>query len=440
MGKQDRGSRAMRLGVRALTGLAGHPLTQRLGLQRPLARWLRGSARIGFGAAAAVGQRFQPLRRLAAPARAARPGSSALFDLTPTDEQALIVETLQQLAAEQLRPAAEAAEAAGTPDAALRARFDELGLVAMAIPEAVGGAAAERSPVTQALILEALAEGDMGQAVALMCTPGVAALLGDYGSAEQQGRYLAALATASPPLATLAVMEGQPLFDPFRLRSTVSADGDGLRLDGEKWLVPMGVEAALYVVAAMAPDGTPGLYLVEAGSPGLAAEPQPAMGLRAAGLARLRFDGVRLAADARLGAGAEDYARVIRHSRLAWCALASGTARAVQAAVIPYANERQAFGEPISHRQSVAFMIANIAIEAEGLRLAMLRAVSRCERGEDAVRETQLARTLVARHGMQIGSDGVQILGGHGFVREYPLERWYRDLRAAGLMEGGLFL
>src|SRR5690606_1006942 len=119
----------------------------------------------------------------------------------------------------------------------------------------------------------------------------------------------------------------------------------------------------------MAPDGTPGLYLVEAGSPGLAAEPQPAMGLRAAGLARLRFDGVRLAADARLGAGAEDYARVIRHSRLAWCALASGTARAVQAAVIPYANERQAFGEPISHRQSVAFMIANIAIEAEGLRL-----------------------------------------------------------------------
>ena len=139
-----------------------------------------------------------------------------------------------------------------------------------------------------------------------------------------------------------------------------------------------------------------------------------------------------------LDAGAYD--RIIASSRAAWCALAVGTAPAVRDYVIPYANERTAFGEPISHRQSVAFMIANIGIERDGLHLAVLRAASRMEQSEDALREVQLARTLAARHAMQIGSDGVQIFGGHGFVKEYPVERWYRDLRATALMEGAVLL
>ncbi len=108
--------------------------------------------------------------------------------------------------------------------------------------------------------------------------------------------------------------------------------------------------------------------------------------------------------------------------------------------LIPYVNERKAFGEPISHRQAVAFTVANVAIELDGMRLATYRAASRIDQGLDFSREVALARRLCAERGMGIGSDGVQMLGGHGYVKEHPVERWYRDLRAAGVMEGGLLV
>src|SRR6478672_10482606 len=138
-----------------------------------------------------------------------------------------------------------------------------------------------------------------------------------------------------------------------------------------------------------------------------------------------------------LGDTATDvYADCVRLGRLGWAALACGTGRAVLDYVIPYVNDRKAFGEPISHRQAVAFMVANIGIELEGARLVTLRAAARAEQGRSYARETALARRLTTEYGMQIGSNGVQLLGGHGYVKEHPVERWYRDLRAVGVMEG----
>jgi alkylation response protein AidB-like acyl-CoA dehydrogenase len=134
------------------------------------------------------------------------------------------------------------------------------------------------------------------------------------------------------------------------------------------------------------------------------------------------------------------YAECVQRARLAWCALAVGTAQAVLDYVTPYVNERVAFGEPISHRQAVAFAISNIAIELEGMRLATYRAASRADQGLDFAHATTLARQLCSEKGMWIGSEGLQLLGGHGFVKEHPVERWYRDLRAAGLMEGALLV
>ena len=131
-------------------------------------------------------------------------------------------------------------------------------------------------------------------------------------------------------------------------------------------------------------------------------------------------------------------AECVQLGRLGWCALAVGTGQAVLDYVIPYVNERKAFGEPISSRQSVAFTVANIAIELDGMRLATYRAASRADQGLSFAREVALARRLCSERGMPIGSDGVQLLGGHGYTKEHPVERWYRDLRAAGVMEGAL--
>ena len=108
--------------------------------------------------------------------------------------------------------------------------------------------------------------------------------------------------------------------------------------------------------------------------------------------------------------------------------------------MIPYVKDRTAFGEPISNRQAVAFTVANIAIELEGMRLATYRAASRVDQGLPFSRDVALARRLCSERGIAIGSDGVQLLGGHGYVKEHPVERWYRDLRAAGVMEGALLV
>jgi alkylation response protein AidB-like acyl-CoA dehydrogenase len=166
------------------------------------------------------------------------------------------------------------------------------------------------------------------------------------------------------------------------------------------------------------------------------------MGLRAARLGSVRFDDVVLPQRALLGEdpSALDYGEVISRGAIAWSALAVGCAQAVLDYVIPYCNDRKAFGEPISHRQAVAFMVADIAVELEGMRLLTWRAASRADLGLPIRREAHLARVLCAEKAMQIGTNGVQLLGGHGFTKEHPVERWYRDLRSIAVMEGGLLV
>ncbi|MDN5896752.1 MAG: acyl-CoA dehydrogenase, partial [Nocardioides sp.] len=203
---------------------------------------------------------------------------------------------------------------------------------------------------------------------------------------------------------------------------------------------PRGADAELFVVGAEL-EGKNVLFLVESRSEGLLVEGDPAMGLRASSLAKVSLEGVRVTKDAILGeTDGTTYLEAVRLSRLAWCALAIGTGQAVLDYVTTYVNERQAFGEPISHRQSVAFMVANIAIELQSMRLVTYRAAARAAQGRDFSREVGLARRICGDKGMQIGLDGVQLLGGHGFVKEHPVERWYRDLRAIGLVEGGVLV
>jgi alkylation response protein AidB-like acyl-CoA dehydrogenase len=431
----------MGMGLKALNRLAALPGMDQAKRRQQVAAMLGGASRAGFRAALVMNRPFKAARQLLKPLRPAKAAAPDLFDLTPTDEQAMIVDAMQRFASDALRPAASAADEAGAIPADLLAQAAALGITAMNVPDELGGVGQERSVVTNALVAEALAHGDMGLALACLAGPSVATAIAEFGSAEQEATYLPSLTGDQPPQAAIAVMEGGALFNPFRLKARAERKRDGWVLNGEKQLVAMAQQAELFLVAAADDEDRPALFLVESGSAGLAVAPQPAMGLRAAGLSRLRLKNVKLPAAARLGGDAPaDYAQFIALSRLAWSALAVGTTQAVLDYVIPYANEREAFGEPISHKQSVAFMIANIGIELEGMRLATWRAASLAARGKPFAREAALARGLCGRFGMRAGSDGVQVLGGHGFVKEHPVERWYRDLRAVALMEGGLML
>jgi alkylation response protein AidB-like acyl-CoA dehydrogenase len=236
----------------------------------------------------------------------------------------------------------------------------------------------------------------------------------------------------------VAIAEPQPLFDPTRLKTTAVRTPSGYRLDGVKSLVPAAADAELFIVGAQL-NGRPALFIVESSAKGLAVKADPSMGIRAAALGRLELSGVSVPLNARLGedeATDDDYSEAIALSRLGWAALAVGTSHAVLDYVIPYVKEREAFGEPVAHRQAVAFMCANIAIELDGLRLITWRGAARAEQGLTFTREAALAKRLGTDKGMQIGLDGVQLLGGHGYTKEHPVERWYRDLRAIGVAEG----
>lgn len=434
--------RSMGLGLRALGRIAGSDVIDRLGVRRPAERALYRATRDGFRAAGAASRTFTVVnKRNGKPSRLSPAPSKGLFDLTPTEEQEMLQEAFRAFATEKLRPAALDADTNCATPAELLAQAAELGLTMLGVPEELGGAVSERSTVTAVLAAEALAHGDMGLAVAALAPGGVAAALALWGDADQQATYLPALVGEDvPAAAALALQEPRALFDPFELRTTARRDGEDWVLEGVKSLVPRAVDAELLIVAARTETG-PALFLVEPKTDGVLAKAAPAMSVRAAATGEVLFEGARLPARALLGeADPAVYAACVRRARLAWCALSLGTARAVLDYVIPYVNERVAFGEPISHRQAVAFTVSDIGVELEGMRLATLRAAARLDAGKDAAREVALARALCAEKGAQIGSNGVGLLGGHGFVKEHPVERWYRDLRAVGVCEGALLV
>jgi alkylation response protein AidB-like acyl-CoA dehydrogenase len=432
-------ARSRGLVLRTLSRLAGSSMLDRTRARRPLERALYTTTKHGFRTATAANRTFKATRKLTSPARQAPAKTRAVFDLTPDDEQQMLTEAVRAFAAEQVRPAAADADAACATPAELLRQLDELGVNMLGVPEQLGGVMQERSAVTSVLVGEALAHGDMGIAYAALAPGAVATALGRWGTAEQQAAYLPSFTGEAAPAAALAMLEPAPLFDPLRLETRARRDGEEWVLDGAKALVARAGECELFVIAADAEDIGPALFLVEASTAGLSVQAEPAMGLRAAATGRLLLEHARLPAGALMAPGDPDaYRECVARARIAWCALAVGAAQAVLDHVIPYVNGRSAFGEPISNRQAVAFAVADIAIESDGMRLATYRAASRADQGKDFAREAQLARRLCAAKGMRIGSDGVQLLGGHGYVKDHPVERWYRDLRAIGVIEGAL--
>ncbi|MEJ5920447.1 acyl-CoA dehydrogenase family protein [Corynebacterium sp. H78] len=455
--------------MRFITSITGSQFAQKYDLQPKIDRVVYQSTKSGFKTLGAANRQFKKATGAGAPQRPAKDAQAAaaaddqvadsatekdsastkpkkLFDLTPTDDQQMIVETVKEFAESRLRAAAAQADKDALPPEGLVDEASQLGVTMINVPEAFEGIATGEDTTTNALVAEALAYGDMGLAVAALAPAGVAATLTAHGSAAQQETYLPAFAGEDVPAAAVCIAEPRPLFDALKPETNARRDGDELVLNGVKSLVPNAGAAELFIIG-VALDGKPALVIVESDTEGLHIEADPSMGLRGAAMGRIILKDVRVPVDNIVGGPNMathqlelEYCDVVRRSRLGWAALAAGTAQAVLDYVVPYVNEREAFGEPISHRQAVAFMVADIKIELDGLRMILLRGVSRADQGHNFAREAGLAKNYAAEKGMKIGSDGVQLLGGHGFVKEHPVERWYRDLRAIGVAEGVVVL
>lgn len=425
------------LALAAMNRLAGHPLLDRFGMRHSVERLAYHGTRAGFQTLAFANREFKRARNLLPRKRLPNRRPSDLFDLNLDDDQQMIVDNLKRFAANVMREqAARCDESSGMPED-LQTQAQGLGLTLYAVPAEFGGVAETQSPVTSVLVAEQLAWGDMGMALALLAPFSVAQAITQWGTAEQQSTYLPAFCEDEPPMATMAVDEPRPLFDPMALETRARRSDDGFVLNGLKSGVIRADGSDLFLVAAELEGEGPHIFIIERGTKGLSYEHEPAMGLRAAQTAQLKLDGIKLPADALLGDDDFNYSTFIDRGSLLRCGLAVGCAQAVLDYVIPYVNEREAFGEPISHRQSVAFTISNMAIEIESMRLMTWRAASRAETGKNFHRETSLARLLCNEKAMEVGTHGVQLLGGHGFVKEHPVERWYRDLRSTATHFGG---
>ena len=354
-----------------------------------------------------------------------------------TDEQASARDAMRGFAETALRPNARAYDEASAIPEAFYAQAWELGLTPTQLPEAYGGYGAPRSPVTNAIVLEELAYGDVSLALAAAAPSVFAYAIADQGSDAQRQAYLPALCGERYQAATLAVAEPTPAFNAFAPRTTATPDAGGWTLSGTKCFVPLADRASHILVVARAGDCLDA-FIVARDAAGLSiGESEKNLGLRALPTSTLTFERVRVSADDRLGGAAGcNVPRLLNHSRVALAALLNGLSRAVLDYCVPYAKERVAFGEPIARKQSIAFRLAEMQMEVESMRWMIWKAASQLERGLDATRSTHLARTYAGEKAMWIADNGVQVLGGHGFIREHPVELWYRNARTLSILEG----
>ncbi len=353
-----------------------------------------------------------------------------MYSFEPTDEQRMLVEAVQRYAANDLRPASREADEAGELPTELIEKGWELGVLQASIPEAYGGFG-ERSAVTSALAAEEMAWGDLSAALAVMAPATYALPILIGGTEEQKQELLPPVIEAEWRPYVAALIERSYSFHPGELATTAKREGDGYLLEGEKSYVPFADKAPGFLVFASL-EGVPQAFVVSADAEGLSVgERDQLMGIHALPTFRLKLEGVRVPLEARLGGEAGHAVEpIIAASQVAIGAMAVGLSRAAYEYALEYAKEREAFGQKIAQKQAIAFMLAEMATEIESIRLLVWEAAWMLDRGEEeAAKVAYLALTGAGDMAMTVTDRAVQILGGHGYVRDHPVEMWMRNGR-----------
>jgi acyl-CoA dehydrogenase len=363
-----------------------------------------------------------------------------MIGFEPSDDQKMIRDTVAAFAIEQIRPVARAADESGSIPAAVISKASELGLVRGAIPEEFGGYGQPRSAVTGVLVAEELAFGDLAIALHLLAPLLLVFPLVESGTASQRSEYLPALAGAESHTATAALMEPRYDFDPTTMETTARRERDGFVLNGVKCYVPIAAQAdgVLVYAASGADQAAVEAFIIPRETIGMTiSSREHNMGIKALPTFGLEFRNCRLGPEARLGGDQGiNFARVLSQTRVALAAMAVGVARAAYEYARAYAKERRAFGVPIASKQAIAFMLAEMAIEIDATRLLVWEAASRLDKGEPALKESYQARNYAAQSALSIADNAVQVLGGHGYIREHPVEMWLRNARGFSVFEG----
>jgi alkylation response protein AidB-like acyl-CoA dehydrogenase len=361
------------------------------------------------------------------------------FDLN--EEQSEIRDMVRRFTAQEITPHAEEWDEEHLFPREVFRQMGELGLMGMSTPEAYGGS--ELSRLTAALVYEELAKGDMATAVGLSVHNMVTGSLARFGNEEQRARWVTKLA-AGQLLGAFSLSEAEAGSDAANLQCRAERQEESYVLNGTKMWVTNGGEADIYLLMARTQSGNRAAgitsFAVEKGTPGFSfGKTERKMGLHSSPTRELVFDNCVIPAANRIGEEGQGYRIALMSldsGRINIGAVATGVAQAAFETARDYARERQQFGHPISAFQAIQFILADMAMKIEASRLLVYEAASKLDAGQSAALYSSMAKCFATDAAMEVTTNAVQVLGGAGYVRDYPTERYMRDIKVAQIFEG----
>jgi alkylation response protein AidB-like acyl-CoA dehydrogenase len=365
-----------------------------------------------------------------------------VFDVTLSEDQVLLARSVREFADREIRPHVRAWDEAQHFPADLLAKLADLGLMGIQISEGYGGAG--MSAVSYCLALEELARVDPSVALSVAAHNGLGtAHLAMFGSEAQKQRYVVPLAGGSK-LAAWGLTEAGSGSDAAAMRTTAVRDGDGWVLNGAKSFITHGTSADILVVMAVTDKarGPKGIsaFVLERGTPGLrTGKKEDKLGMRASETAEVLLDQCRIPADQLIGEEGQGFIQtlqVLDAGRIGIAALAVGLAQGAYDASRRYAFERRQFGTPIGTFPSIRARLASAATRVEAARLLTWRAAWLKDHGRRTSLESSMAKLFASEVAVRVAEDAVQIHGGYGFVKDYPAEKYFRDVKLTTIGEG----
>ncbi len=358
-----------------------------------------------------------------------------------TDEEMMFRAAVAGLAEEEVRPRVAAMENAGKIDPALRARFFELGLMGIEVPEQYGGAGGSLLMVT--LAVEELSKVDAAAAIMVDVQNTLVNFpIARHGTDAQKQRYLPEL--TSSKLGAYALSEPGSGSDAFALATRAEERGDMWVLNGRKMWITNGAEADVFVVFATVNPGAgyKGItaFIVERGFPGFSVgKKEEKLGIRASSTTELMLDGCEVPRDNVLGVVGQGYRvaiETLNEGRIGIGAQMIGIAQGALSATTAYLKERKQFGKSLAEFQGIQFQVAQAATELEAARLMVYNAARLKDAGQDIAREGAMAKLFSSQVCERVTSLCVELFGGYGYTRDYPVEKFYRDAKIGTIYEG----
>src|SRR6187455_409678 len=368
--------------------------------------------------------------------------STRRMDVRLSEDQQLLRRSVREFAESELRPHVMEWDEAQQFPRALLTKCAELGLMGIAFPEQYGGAA--MSAIDYCICIEELARVDPGVALSIAAHNGLcSAHINLFGTEQQKQTFLAPLARGEK-VGAWGLTESTSGSDAAGMRTTATRTPDGWRLNGSKTFITHGRVGHVMVVMAVTDKavGTKGIsaFIVEHGTPGMRpGKKEDKLGMRASDTSEVLFENCRIPDDQLLGEEGQGFVntmQVLDAGRIGIAALSVGLAQGAYEAAINYAQERKAFGKTINTFQAIQWKLADAATKIEAARLLTHRAAFLKDRGERTTLESSMAKLYASEVAVRVAEECVQIHGGYGFVKDYPAEKYYRDVKLLTIGEG----